>query len=83
MLTSELNNAHSCEHHNNYVILFHATLHFTVAVAANEDSVVISDHNYFKIQDPSTDHGKNEEASKWKRDNRGNTMSSHQRLKLN
>ena len=66
MLTSELNNAHSCEHHNNYVILFHATLHFTVAVAANEDSVVISDHNYFKIQDPSTDHGKNEEDSKRK-----------------
>ena len=67
MLTSELNNAHSCEHHNNYVILFHAILHFTVVVAANQDSVVISDHSYFKIQDPSTDHSKNEEASKWKK----------------
>ena len=67
MLTSELNNAHSCEHHNNYVILFHAILRFTVAVTANQDSVVISDHSYFKIQEPSTDHGENEEASKRKK----------------
>ena len=67
MLTSELNNAHSCEYHNSYVILFHAMLLFTIAVAANQDSVVISDYSYFKIVDPSTDHGENEEASKWKK----------------
>ena len=67
MLTSEINSAHSCEHHNNYVILFHAMLHFTVAVASNQDSVVISDHSYFKIQDPSTDHGESEEDSKLKK----------------
>ena len=42
-------------------------IYFTVAVTANQDSVVISDHSYFKIQEPSTDHGENEEASKRKK----------------
>jgi len=67
MLTSELNNAHSCEHYNMLCDCYMVYLHFTIATTANQDSVVKSDHSYFKAPDPSADNGENDEGPKRKK----------------
>lgn len=38
-----------------------------IVTTANPDSVIKSDHSYFKVPDPSVDNGENEETSKRKK----------------